>query len=230
MPNQSLSTKYTSGKLLFTFVIMFRLFFFFVNTCTFSAYLLHLLLKKKSHTLLTETDARTKWKYKLIFEKKFYYKISCYNLPLFNSFFCTKSMTHKEKKTLLSLEFLRPCAIHKNVNWQKKQKKQPAASLTVCVCGWDGEWWPCPGAAHYSAWVQEHLQSLWRNLPEEGGDSRCTGNHFIKGLNCRCCWSQVCDRFVTFFLACDYRMVVIKTIHSRVKEYFSLSNSLNQWL
>lgn len=50
-------------------------------------------------------------------------------LAIIHSFFCTKfmgsaqPMTHKEKKKkkkkLLSLEFLRPCAIHKNFYWQK---------------------------------------------------------------------------------------------------------------
>ena len=38
---------YTSGKLLFTFVIMLRLLC--VNTCTFLAYLLHRLLKKTTY-------------------------------------------------------------------------------------------------------------------------------------------------------------------------------------
>lgn len=64
-------------------VIMFSLFF--VNTCTFSAYLLHLLLKKdKTHTVLTDR-CKDEMKYKLIFEI-FYYEISCYNLPLFTFF------------------------------------------------------------------------------------------------------------------------------------------------
>lgn len=78
VPNQSYITKYTSGKLLFTFVIMFS---FFVNTCTFSAYLLHLLLKKKSHTLLTEMQEQNE--NAKLFLRKIYYEISCYILPLF---------------------------------------------------------------------------------------------------------------------------------------------------
>lgn len=80
MPNQSYITKYTSGKLLFTFVIMFSFF------CKY-LYILSLFIapfiqkKKKSHTLLTEMQEQNE--NAKLFLRKIYYEISCYILPLF---------------------------------------------------------------------------------------------------------------------------------------------------
>lgn len=65
MPNQSYITKYTSGKLLFTFVIMFSFF------CKY-LYILSLFIApfiKKKITYVINRDARAKWKCKVIFEK-----------------------------------------------------------------------------------------------------------------------------------------------------------------
>lgn len=57
-----------------------------------------------------------------------------------------------QEKILLSLEFLRPCAIHKNLYWQKV--------LCLCVHGCDYEW--CP------AWCSKK-----RSHASEGGHVTC---------------------------------------------------------
>lgn len=101
VPNQSYITKYTSGKLLFTFVIMFRLFF-----CKYlyilSLFIAPFIKREKSHTLLTEMQEQNE--NAKLFLRKIYYEISCYILPFILFFFCTKSvgsaqtMTHEKKK------------------------------------------------------------------------------------------------------------------------------------
>lgn len=74
---------------------------FFVNNCTFSAYLLHLLLKTKITCLINRDRSKNKMKIQLIFEI-FYYEISCYNLLLF-SFFVQQPMGSAHPRTHTSV-------------------------------------------------------------------------------------------------------------------------------
>lgn len=141
VPNQSYITKYTSGKLLFTFVIMFS--FFCKYLYILSLFIAPFIKKKKiSHTLLTEMQEQNE--NAKLFLRKIYYEISCYILPLFTLLYkicglCTNYNPWKGKKQqknmTLSLELLRPCAIHKNFYWEKT-----AVSQTVWVPGFNNKW------------------------------------------------------------------------------------------
>lgn len=92
--------------------------FFFVNTCTFSAYLLHLITY-----YINRGRRKNKNKNTNLFLKKLYYEISCYNLPLLTLFIQnTWAVTahdsrkkNKKKKPVTGV----PCAIHKNLLTKK---------------------------------------------------------------------------------------------------------------
>lgn len=103
---------------------------FFVNTCTFSAYLLHLITYRINRCRCKNKNENTN-----LFLKKLYYEISCYNLPLMTLFVQntwavtaqdSREKTNKQKTSVTGV----PCAIHKNLLTKKK---------TNC-CVWD---WLC---------------------------------------------------------------------------------------
>lgn len=76
VPNQSDITKYTSSKLLFTFlVVMFRLTF----VCKY-VYIFSLFIAPLNHMPYYRQKTNEKYYF---WKKTFYYKISCYSLPFF---------------------------------------------------------------------------------------------------------------------------------------------------
>lgn len=69
---------------------------------------------------------------KIVFITKSHVTTCHYSLFLYKMHGCSWPMTRGEKKKL-SLEFLRPCAIHKNLLTKKKRKKKPAVSDSLCT-------------------------------------------------------------------------------------------------
>lgn len=90
-----------------------------------------------------------------LFLKKFYYEISCYNLPLF-TLFCTKSMgsaqpmmTHKEKKNGKK-HFCHWSSLDHVLSIKTFTDKKNCLYLTVCVPGLDNKCCPASHSTYFS--------------------------------------------------------------------------------
>lgn len=124
---------------------------FFVNTCTFPAYLLHLLLKKKQITYLINRDGcKNKMKIQTYFWKKFIMKshvTTCHYSLFFvqNSWVVTTHDSQGKKYFCHWNSFDHVLSIKTFTD-----KRTCCLWLCVCVTGLDNKWCPASCSTYFS--------------------------------------------------------------------------------